>query len=315
MSTVTLQQLTAWLVLLACMASWLALLAVSAAAAVMTIALPPSFRLATPTIRSLMRTRRSNHCSDVAAAKASGAAASVVEEAETRLELLKQNGAATLGWSDELEKGPLVDVVAWHDGVVWRAAVDTRGTGDLTAAAGLCDFKRERQWGVWDDETLLTYAINVYEDGDVVSIVTDAGAHGTHVAGIVAAHHPHHPALNGVAPGAQIVSIKVRSDVASLHLVRSRCCAAFCAFAPRHWHTDFHCAACPSVCPSMLPVPLPFPLPVPLPAADRRHAPGLHGADTRPGPRPARHQRHRRPHRQHELRGAYWRPQPGYGPV
>lgn len=152
----------------------------------------------------------SHPCSDVAAAKASGAAAAVVEDAEARLELLKQNGASTLGWADELEKGPLVDVVAWHDGAVWRAAVDTHGTGDLTAAAGLCDFKRERQWGVWDAETLLTYAVNVYEDGDVVSIVTDAGAHGTHVAGIVAAHHPHHQALDGVAPGAQIVSIKVR---------------------------------------------------------------------------------------------------------
>lgn len=132
-----------------------------------------------------------------------------MEEAEARLELLKKDGAATLGWADELEHGPLVDVVAWHDGSVWRAAVDTRGSGDLTSSAGLCDFKLERQWGVWDEETLLTYAINVYEEGNVVSIVTDAGSHGTHVAGIVAAHHPHHPALDGVAPGAQIVSIKI----------------------------------------------------------------------------------------------------------
>ena len=32
--------------------------------------------------------------------------------------------------------------------------------------------------------------------------VVDAGSHGTHVAGITAAHHPEDPALNGMAPGA-----------------------------------------------------------------------------------------------------------------
>jgi len=203
-----------------------------------------------------------------AAPPAPGAA---LEEAEARLELLRKgNALATLGWQDAIDRGPLVDVVAWHDGARWRAAVDTRGGGDLRCAAGMTDFRVERQWGVWDgrstvaaevasgagagarsaaagasaegaaeasaaaegageaeaaaareaadaaqvalevgNDTLLSYAVNIYNDGDVVSIVTDAGSHGTHVAGIVAAHHPHHPALNGVAPGAQIVSIKI----------------------------------------------------------------------------------------------------------
>jgi tripeptidyl-peptidase-2 len=102
-----------------------------------------------------------------------------------------------------------VDVVAWHDGAVWRAAVDCGASGDLTAAPPLADFRVERGYGVWSRATLLSYAINVYEDGDVVSIVTDAGSHGTHVASIVAAHHPGARALDGVAPGAQIVSIKI----------------------------------------------------------------------------------------------------------
>ena len=49
-----------------------------------------------------------------------------------------------------------------------------------------------------------------YFTGNIVSVVCDTGSHGTHVAGIVAGYNEDHPELDGIAPGAQIVSIKVR---------------------------------------------------------------------------------------------------------
>ena len=50
-------------------------------------------------------------------------------------------------------------------------------------------------------EDCCNYALNIESDGNVLSVVVDAGSHGTHVAGIAAAFHEDHPELNGVAPG------------------------------------------------------------------------------------------------------------------
>eukprot|EP00878_Enallax_costatus_P017964 GHUV01018890.1.p1 GENE.GHUV01018890.1~~GHUV01018890.1.p1 ORF type:complete len:349 (+),score=86.63 GHUV01018890.1:93-1049(+) len=146
------------------------------------------------------------------------------------------------------DPGPIVDVVVWHDGSTWRAALDTsdmyQDYSPTAAAAGsdpapgggssssnsrgkieiqgkpkqqglladfvpLADFKVEREYRMFSKQDGCAYAVKVYDNGNTLSIVVDAGAHGTHVAGIVAAHFPEDPAANGMAPGAQIISCKI----------------------------------------------------------------------------------------------------------
>ena len=149
----------------------------------------------------------------VEAAEDGDAKADERKELKRRLALLTEAGEA---YEDP---GPILDVVAFHDGEAWQAVIDTDEDGALDDEKVMTNYRAKRQWGTFSDEDLLNYALNIYEDGNVVSIVVDVGAHGTHVAGIVAAHFPDRPELNGIAPGAQIVSVKIgdtRQDSSSM---------------------------------------------------------------------------------------------------
>ena len=106
--------------------------------------------------------------------------------------------------------GPLYDVVAFVDATdTWRVCVDTSEVGDLASGSLLAPFRVEHKCGTFDETSLLNYAVDVLDGGKRVVITADSGAHGTHVAGIIGAHYPDKPELNGVAPGCQILGMKI----------------------------------------------------------------------------------------------------------
>ncbi|KZV44832.1 tripeptidyl-peptidase 2-like [Dorcoceras hygrometricum] len=113
------------------------------------------------------------------------------------------------------DKGPVIDAVVWHDGEVWRAALDAQSLEDVSGCGKLEDFvpltnyRTERKYGIFSKLDACAFVLNIYDGGNVLSIVTDCSPHGTHVAGITAAYHPKEPLLNGVAPGAQLISCKI----------------------------------------------------------------------------------------------------------
>ncbi|KAL9646247.1 hypothetical protein ABK040_009934 [Willaertia magna] len=80
---------------------------------------------------------------------------------------------------------------------------------DLEKEVLLCDYRLEYKYDTFSEEDLLNYSVNIYDDGNVLSIVVPSGGHGTHVAGIIGAYFPENPELNGVAPGCQLISIKI----------------------------------------------------------------------------------------------------------
>ncbi|KAJ1399212.1 Tripeptidyl-peptidase II domain [Sesbania bispinosa] len=131
------------------------------------------------------------------------------EDLQNRLDLLRRQSES---YDD---KGPVIDAIVWHDGEVWRVALDTQSLeddpdcGKLANFVPLTNYRIERKYGVFSKLDACTFVVNVYNDGNVLSIVTDCSPHATHVAGIAAAFHPKEPLLNGVAPGAQLISCKI----------------------------------------------------------------------------------------------------------
>jgi tripeptidyl-peptidase-2 len=110
------------------------------------------------------------------------------------------------------DPGPIYDCVVWHDGEHFRALVDTDEDGDLAEEAALRPFGIAGEYSDFGDTASCTFAVQVYNGGEVLSIVTVGGSHGTHVAGIASAHFPDEPERNGIAPGARILSVRIGDD-------------------------------------------------------------------------------------------------------
>ncbi|XP_070157555.1 tripeptidyl-peptidase 2-like isoform X1 [Polyergus mexicanus] len=125
------------------------------------------------------------------------------EELESRIEVL-----------NNIEKkycdvGPTYDCVVFHDGNIWRACIDTSEEGNLEDGVFLGEYSVTKDFDPLTEEDQLNVSINIHDEGNTLEIVSLCSSHGTHVASIAAAYFPDNPELNGVAPGAQIISLTV----------------------------------------------------------------------------------------------------------
>lgn len=158
-----------------------------------------------------------------------------VDRTRAELDLIARH-EALLALEDEFarpDRDRVYDCVLWHDGEHWRVIVDTARDGDLAAATILRPYGVAGEYAFFDDASHTTFAVQVYAEGDLLSIVTVSGTHGSHVAAIAASHFPEEPARNGIAPGAGILSIKigdVRNNGSSTGFSEQRALAA----AARH---------------------------------------------------------------------------------
>jgi len=136
----------------------------------------------------------------------------IKENIEAEVELAtsmdkKFRDTSTAHWFSET--GPVLDCVVWHTGSAWRAAIDTSECGDLEKGLCLGIYRETFQYGKLSETDNVNVSVNIYDEGNLLEIVSMCSSHGTHVASIAAACFPDSPEKNGVAPGAQIVSISI----------------------------------------------------------------------------------------------------------
>jgi tripeptidyl-peptidase-2 len=125
---------------------------------------------------------------------------------------LTENLFVLLQIAQQLDKnykdyGPVLDCVVWNDGKEWRVCLTS--DGDLEKGIILGEFKLRQEYAPLTKEDQMNVSVNVHDDGNTLEIVGMCGSHGTHVSSIAAGYFPENPSLNGVAPGAQVISFTI----------------------------------------------------------------------------------------------------------
>ncbi|KAJ3383868.1 tripeptidyl-peptidase II Tpp2 [Entophlyctis sp. JEL0112] len=130
-------------------------------------------------------------------------------EVGARTDLLAQIESLKSFMQEFKDSGPVYDFILFKDEASkWWAAVDISENGDLSKTTLLNPYADNFSFGTFTDVNL-NYSFNVYDGGNILSIVVPAKSHGTHVAAISAAFFGDGVNPDGVAPGAQILSLKI----------------------------------------------------------------------------------------------------------
>ncbi|XP_050519115.1 tripeptidyl-peptidase 2 [Diabrotica virgifera virgifera] len=105
--------------------------------------------------------------------------------------------------------GPVYDCILFHNGQHWMCCVDTSDDGDLSKCPLLGEYSVTHEFAPLTETDNLNFSVNVHENGDVLELVGVCSSHGTHVASIATAYFPDSPEENGIAPGAQVISLTI----------------------------------------------------------------------------------------------------------
>jgi tripeptidyl-peptidase-2 len=102
----------------------------------------------------------------------------VKEEAKARLAVLEEQ-------LKNYEEPPMVfDCLWFHNGNQWQIAIDVDGSGDLVKQGLLTEYHvnptAPSAIGSFGKDSMLNFTVNIYDDGQILSIVTTSGTDSFH---------------------------------------------------------------------------------------------------------------------------------------
>ena len=89
----------------------------------------------------------------------------------------------------------------------WTARIDTNNDRNFDDEIEVSNFNRSHKFLKIGQNRSLTVSVNIAANGQSMILCFDDGSHGTHVAGIATGYDP--AGLQGVAPGAKVVAVKI----------------------------------------------------------------------------------------------------------
>ncbi len=124
---------------------------------------------------------------------------------------------ATLGdFNSDGDRTDRFGVIAANTTAGWVAFTDLDADGNIDDESPLWNYKEKKQAFTFrgrdkmEQSNPATFGLNIFPDENRVNFHFDGGAHGSHVAGIAAGFQINdQQGLNGIAPGARVVSLKI----------------------------------------------------------------------------------------------------------
>lgn len=104
----------------------------------------------------------------------------------------------------------LIDCIVWFDGEKWRGCLIPIFDDDFENIKALTNYRDDHEFSFILEH--IAYCITIHDNGNSLEIFCPWHFHGPVVASPAASHFPNDPQEDGLAPGAQIVSLDINRN-------------------------------------------------------------------------------------------------------